>query len=300
MLLLPSLLAVCAPSRSAQTPLHAGYVHECKQTLAPCHARSGLDSLLPRPHAVLVPHITTHRRTNPSPAFPSSLLRPPPTLQGRRPLIPADMPLTPEVKEVLDTFKVSVAGTCWAGRTVGAMCPKQGAEEGAVGWPCRCGSEAVRPHCTLHNLSRMPASSRLGSIHITGTLTHHRPAPLSPSFPPHAQVAAQLGRGSLGAYVISMTKGASDVLAVELLQREARMHVRGEETGRQGGSRASGERARGVRLGLTKWATLVAWGVRTGVPYLGRAERQSVSPMWAKALLRSACLPALALFAGVR
>ncbi|GIL43148.1 hypothetical protein Vafri_973 [Volvox africanus] len=64
-------------------------------------------------------------------------------LRGRRPLIPSDMPMTAEVKEVLDTFKV----------------------------------------------------------------------------------AARLGRGSLGAYVISMTKGASDVMAVELLQREARAQV---------------------------------------------------------------------------
>lgn len=41
------------------------------------------------------------------------------------------------------------------------------------------------------------------------------------------KVAARLGRGSLGAYVISMTKGASDVMAVELLQREAKMQVGG-------------------------------------------------------------------------
>lgn len=49
-------------------------------------------------------------------------------------------------------------------------------------------------------------------------------------FSPEAQevidtlkVAAQLGRQCLGAYVISMATRASDVLAVELLQREARM-----------------------------------------------------------------------------
>ena len=40
------------------------------------------------------------------------------------------------------------------------------------------------------------------------------------------RIAAQLGRTSLGAYVISMAKQASDVLAVELLQREAAMQVR--------------------------------------------------------------------------
>lgn len=40
------------------------------------------------------------------------------------------------------------------------------------------------------------------------------------------RVVAQIGPGSLGAYVISMAKGASDVLAVELLQREAMYQVR--------------------------------------------------------------------------
>ena len=39
------------------------------------------------------------------------------------------------------------------------------------------------------------------------------------------RAASRLGRTSLGAYVISMTKRASDVLAVELLQREAAMQV---------------------------------------------------------------------------
>jgi phosphoenolpyruvate carboxylase len=37
--------------------------------------------------------------------------------------------------------------------------------------------------------------------------------------------AARLGSASLGAYVISMAQAASDVLAVELLQKEARMQV---------------------------------------------------------------------------
>ena len=41
------------------------------------------------------------------------------------------------------------------------------------------------------------------------------------------QVAAELGSQSLGAYVISMAKNASDVLAVELLQKEAHLTVGG-------------------------------------------------------------------------
>lgn len=40
------------------------------------------------------------------------------------------------------------------------------------------------------------------------------------------RVAARLGNGSLAAYVISMSQAASDVLAVELLQKEARTMVR--------------------------------------------------------------------------
>ncbi|XP_009762235.1 phosphoenolpyruvate carboxylase 4-like [Nicotiana tabacum] len=42
------------------------------------------------------------------------------------------------------------------------------------------------------------------------------------------KVAAELGSDSLGAYVISMASNASDVLAVELLQKDARLAVAGE------------------------------------------------------------------------
>nr|CAB3476574.1 unnamed protein product [Digitaria exilis] len=42
------------------------------------------------------------------------------------------------------------------------------------------------------------------------------------------KVAAELGSDSLGAYVISMASNASDVLAVELLQKDARLTVRGD------------------------------------------------------------------------
>ncbi|EPS69811.1 hypothetical protein M569_04952 [Genlisea aurea] len=42
------------------------------------------------------------------------------------------------------------------------------------------------------------------------------------------RVSAELGSDSLGAYVISMASNASDVLAVELLQKDARLSVAGE------------------------------------------------------------------------
>ncbi|XP_073055065.1 phosphoenolpyruvate carboxylase 4 isoform X2 [Primulina eburnea] len=42
------------------------------------------------------------------------------------------------------------------------------------------------------------------------------------------RVAAELGSGSLGAYVISMASNASDVLAVELLQKDAHLSIAGE------------------------------------------------------------------------
>jgi phosphoenolpyruvate carboxylase len=41
------------------------------------------------------------------------------------------------------------------------------------------------------------------------------------------RVAARIGTQSLGAYIISMAQCASDVLCVELLQREARLTVSG-------------------------------------------------------------------------
>lgn len=44
-------------------------------------------------------------------------------------------------------------------------------------------------------------------------------------------VVAQIGSGSLGAYVISMASNVSDVLAVELLQREARVQSSAQQVG---------------------------------------------------------------------
>lgn len=59
------------------------------------------------------------------------------------------------------------------------------------------------------------------------------------------RVAAELGTASLGAYVISMASSASDVLAVELLQREARAVVTGETEGSGGASSDSAALAGG-------------------------------------------------------
>lgn len=57
------------------------------------------------------------------------------------------------------------------------------------------------------------------------------------------RVTAEMGTNSLGAYVISMASEASDVLAVELLQKEARLVVGGEL-----GKTCSGESLRVVPL----------------------------------------------------
>ncbi|PRQ31436.1 putative phosphoenolpyruvate carboxylase [Rosa chinensis] len=42
------------------------------------------------------------------------------------------------------------------------------------------------------------------------------------------RIAAKLGSDSLGAYVISMASHASDILTVELLQKDARLAVSGQ------------------------------------------------------------------------
>ncbi|CAL1392884.1 unnamed protein product [Linum trigynum] len=71
---------------------------------------------------------------------------------------------------------------------------------------------------------------------LTRELKGKRPLiPSSIEVPPEVKevldtfrVAAELGSDSLGAYVISMASNASDVLAVELLQKDARLSVSGE------------------------------------------------------------------------
>ncbi|WCJ35701.1 phosphoenolpyruvate carboxylase 4 [Euphorbia peplus] len=71
---------------------------------------------------------------------------------------------------------------------------------------------------------------------LTGELKGKRPLiPPTIEVPPDVKqvldtfhVAAELGSDSLGAYVISMASNASDVLAVELLQKDARLAVSGD------------------------------------------------------------------------
>jgi phosphoenolpyruvate carboxylase len=43
------------------------------------------------------------------------------------------------------------------------------------------------------------------------------------------RMAAELGRGNLGAYVISMASQVSDVLAVALLQKEAALQLKAKD-----------------------------------------------------------------------
>ncbi|PRW39191.1 phosphoenolpyruvate carboxylase 4 [Chlorella sorokiniana] len=99
----------------------------------------------------------------------------------------------------------------------------------------------VTEHLGLGNYGEWPEEQRLQFL--TEELQGRRPLiPPSMPFSPDAKevmdtlkVAAVLGRQCLSAYVISMATRASDVLAVELLQREARFMVLNES-----GARAQG------------------------------------------------------------
>ena len=71
------------------------------------------------------------------------------------------------------------------------------------------------------------------------------------------RVAAQLGKDNLGAYVISMTRGAADVLCVELLQREALLQVRG-------GGQGQGRCWHAVRGAATEGGLVASEGGRAG------------------------------------
>lgn len=70
-----------------------------------------------------------------------------------------------------------------------------------------------------------PAHPPATSPEPAASTLHPRPRPAPVLQQDTFRVVAQLGRCSLGTYVISMAKSASDVLAVELLQREAQMQV---------------------------------------------------------------------------
>ncbi|MCO5579527.1 hypothetical protein L7F22_033382 [Adiantum nelumboides] len=74
----------------------------------------------------------------------------------------------------------------------------------------------------------LPVHSHRSSDHPWTLLPHPRvPAEVQEVLSTF-RVAAELGSDSLGAYVISMASEASDVLAVELLQKEARLALCGE------------------------------------------------------------------------
>ena len=87
------------------------------------------------------------------------------------------------------------------------------------------------------------------------------------------QVAAELGNQSLGAYVISMAKRTSDVLAVELLQREALLTV--------GGSRFSSKSAGGHTASPTAAAANVGASVhgQVSAPFLVPSSVHSAKPV---------------------
>ena len=92
--------------------------------------------------------------------------------------------------------------------------------------------DAVTQHLDLGMYSSWPLDARL--TWLNQELNSRRP--LVPSNMPMTsdvrevmatlRVAAQLGTTCLGAYVISMARDASDILAVELLKREACLTVR--------------------------------------------------------------------------
>ena len=111
--------------------------------------------------------------------------------------------------------------------------------------------DAITQYLGLGSYASWPESQRL--TWLAGELSGRRPLvphtmPVTPAVREVLEtfrVVAELGRQSLGGYVISMCASASDVLAVELLQREARAVVASElemlhdmAHGREGGSEA--------------------------------------------------------------
>jgi phosphoenolpyruvate carboxylase len=111
--------------------------------------------------------------------------------------------------------------------------------------------DAVTQYLGLGSFSAWDEAKRCAWLGVE--LSSRRPlVPQSmPVSPPVREVldsfrtAAELGTQSLGAYVISMASSASDVLAVELLQREARLHANAEpavsaEAAQRGGAGGGG------------------------------------------------------------
>ncbi|XP_057478477.1 phosphoenolpyruvate carboxylase 4 isoform X1 [Actinidia eriantha] len=94
--------------------------------------------------------------------------------------------------------------------------------------------DAITRYLDMGTYSEWDEEKRLEFL--TRELKGKRPlVPLTIEVPPDVKevldtfrVAAELGSDSLGAYVISMASNASDVLAVELLQKDARLAVSGE------------------------------------------------------------------------
>ncbi|KAI4387567.1 hypothetical protein MLD38_005388 [Melastoma candidum] len=94
--------------------------------------------------------------------------------------------------------------------------------------------DAITSYLDMGTYSEWDEEKRLEFL--TRELKGKRPlVPPSIEVPPDVRevldtfhVAAELGSDSLGAYVISMASNASDVLAVELLQKDARLAVCGE------------------------------------------------------------------------
>ncbi|KAL6982225.1 Phosphoenolpyruvate carboxylase 4, partial [Sarracenia purpurea var. burkii] len=94
--------------------------------------------------------------------------------------------------------------------------------------------DAITRYLDMGTYSEWDEEKRLEFL--TRELKGKRPlVPLTIEVPPDVKevldtfrVAAELGSDSLGAYVISMASHASDVLAVELLQKDSRLAVSGE------------------------------------------------------------------------
>ncbi|CAA6673107.1 unnamed protein product [Spirodela intermedia] len=84
-----------------------------------------------------------------------------------------------------------------------------------------------RPWC-LHQLREFLSLSSLSTGTDYPRLEIFQVAPDVREVLDTFRIAAELGSDSLGAYVISMASNASDVLAVELLQKDARLSVSGE------------------------------------------------------------------------